>query len=167
MCNPIAGMAAAGFIIQGGGALMKHIGQNKQHRENAQAANEAANLALQQLGERNQQEVQVAQQNILALDRQSRQQQALASVAAGEAGVAGASVDALLAMSERDAATGAITIGRNLKMTQEQLGLEGRGIQAQRRARIKSVPWASNAETGLEFASAFVGAAGSYTGKKP
>lgn len=160
-------MVSAGFVIETGATILKHISQNKAASENEKAANTAASLQLMQLGQRNQQETQAAQGNILALDRQARQQQALASVSAGEAGVSGASVDAVIAMSERDAATGRVTIGKNLQMTQEQVGMEGQAVLAQRRARIKQVPKANWAETGLEIAGNAAGAAGSYFGKTP
>ncbi len=100
MCDPLS---IATFAISAGSSFMKYEAdqyaadqQNETYRQNAYAANKAAQQQAFDINQRMLQEQEAAAGQKEDQYRQVQAAQATAAVAAGEAGVSGLSVDALL-----------------------------------------------------------------------
>jgi hypothetical protein len=100
-------------------------------------------------------------------DRQARSADAVARVSAGEAGVAGASVDAIIGDISRQASEFKTTQERNLDMTIAQLQQEKVGAKSTAQNRINAVPKANPFATGLQIATAGVNFGNVLISRKP
>jgi hypothetical protein len=100
-------------------------------------------------------------------DRQARKADALARVSAGEAGVTGASVDALVNDISAEASAFKVAQEQNLDMTITQLQREKVSEQAQARNRINSVPAANPFATGLTIAGMGLDFAAGQISRRP
>jgi hypothetical protein len=147
-------LEAAASALKIGSAIAGHSAQAKAAKANKAAANLAFQNDVLQINTRENQEQDAATQTILSADRQARSVDARARVAAGAAGVAGASVDALLADIERDKLSFGATTNRNLGLTIQQLEEQKVGAAATRDNRIASTPAPNPLLTGLQIASA-------------
>lgn len=145
---------ATAAAISAGGAIAQDAAQSKASKANKANALAAMADTWRALGIRQQQEQQSAAQTIMQTDRQARTAKALASVSAGEAGVAGASVDALLTDINVQRLTADTTTERNLQMVQDQIQAEKTGAKVQAQNRINAVPSPSGLQTGLQVLGA-------------
>lgn len=147
MCDPITMVAAAlgtaqtvtGYI----GERQAAAAQNAMVRENQKAANanlvrEYADVQTRQIQEEDAAAVQ--KQDI---SREARAARATTMAAAGEAGVSGLSVDALLADVYGKEATAKDRISQNSGFTTSNLTREMDGLKAKAQDRINSMPWAT------------------------
>lgn len=160
MCDPGTIVAGASLAIGVGSKLAESSAQNK-----AAAANKKASLAAmtedwKALSLQEAQQQDAAQQSIMQADRQGRQADAVARVSAGESGVAGASVDALLGDLSAQVSAFKTTTARNLSSAEAQLQQEKAGSRAGAQSRINAVqpanPFATALQIGgmgLDFAS--------------
>jgi len=123
MCTPEAQVAAAVFQgIQGQNAAVEQANrQNAMYLENAQNARTAATDDQRALNMRIGQEGDAASQQRFAALVQGLRNSGTATTAAGEAGVSGNSVSALLADLTRQTTVQQGTITRNFDMTKSQL----------------------------------------------
>ncbi|MGR9319159.1 virion core protein, T7 gp14 family [Rhizobium leguminosarum] len=113
--------------------------QNKLYRQNAARANQSARDQLFQTQQRMLQEQEKAGAEKADNLRDARKAKATANVAAGEAGVSGVSVDALLAEFDGRAAQANDRIDQNTDWTLSQLNNEMKGIRSSAEDRINSV----------------------------
>ncbi|MCZ7973388.1 hypothetical protein O9X80_02610 [Agrobacterium salinitolerans] len=147
MCDPITMVAAAlgtaqtvtGYI----GERQAAAAQNAMVRENQRASNanlvrEYADVQTRQIQEEDAAAVQ--KQDI---SREARAARATTMAAAGEAGVSGLSVDALLADVYGKEATAKDRISQNSGFTTSNLTREMDGLKAKAQDRINSMPWAT------------------------
>jgi hypothetical protein len=149
MCNPLV-LAAASFAIGGAQTVTSYIGekqaaatQNALAQQNQQAANaslvrEYADVQTRQIQEKDAAAVQ--KQDVA---REARAARATTMAAAGEAGVSGLSVDALLADVYGKEATSKDRISQNSGFTTDNLTREMDGLKAKAQDRINSMPWSS------------------------
>lgn len=147
MCDPITMVAAALGTAQ---TVTGYMGerqaaatQNAMVRENQKAANanlvrEYADVQTRQIQEEDAAAIQ--KQDI---SREARAARATTMAAAGEAGVSGLSVDALLADVYGKEATAKDRISQNSGFTTSNLTREMDGLKAKAQDRINSMPWAT------------------------
>ncbi|QTK79789.1 hypothetical protein AT6N2_C2140 [Agrobacterium tumefaciens] len=147
MCNPLAlvatALGAAQTAIGYAGEKQAAAAQNAMVRENQRAANanlvrEYADVQTRQIQEEDAAAVQ--KQDI---SREARAARATTMAAAGEAGVSGLSVDALLADVYGKEATAKDRISQNSGFTTANLTREMDGLRAKAQDRINSMPWAT------------------------
>lgn len=167
MCNPAVAIMAVGAAIQVGGIIGDKVGKDSQSKKNKQAADEGAAADLATLSSRQEQERVASLSDILSVERQIQQQKATTAVSAGEAGVSGASVTALLSLIETRGGEATGTINQNFKNTKDQIGREARGVGTVRTARINGVPMASNVGTGVRIAGVALDTAGTIYNNRP
>lgn len=151
MCDPGTIVAGASLAIGVGSKIAESKAQDK-----AAAANKKASLAAmtedwKALSLQEAQQQDAAQQSIMQADRQGRQADALARVSAGESGVAGASVDALLGDLSAQVSAFKTTTERNLRMTTEQLQQEKAASRAGAQSRINAMQPANPFATALSI----------------
>jgi hypothetical protein len=149
MCGPLA-MAATSLAIGATQTVTSYMGeqqaaaaQNAMVRQNQQAAN--ANLVREyaDVQTRQIQEEDAAATQKQDLSREARAARATTMAAAGEAGVSGLSVDALVADVYGKEATAKDRISQNTGFTTENLTREMDGLKAKAQDRINSIPWAT------------------------
>lgn len=145
MCSPTA-VAVVGLVISAAGTAASY--QQQENAKNAQenfqkrryeetAANAEASFLAQsaQNNLRIQQEAEAAAQATQQVKKQQAKARSAAVVSAGEAGVTGLSVDALLADFDRTASARNEAIRRNFEFTAQQIGVSGQGLAAQAQAQ--------------------------------
>lgn len=152
MCDPVSITAGASLGI---GIISDEVKARAEH-DRAEKARESANASavaqIKQLNTRQSQEEDAANLSIMQADRQARIADATARVAAGESGVAGASVDALLTDIQRQDAEFKSITNRNLSNTKDQIAAEKQGVFAEKQSRINANPFPSALATGINIA---------------
>ncbi|GGD98165.1 virion core protein, T7 gp14 family [Rhizobium anhuiense] len=162
MCvDPISaiGLAigAATSVVQYQGQVSAAEEQNKLYRDNAARANQNARDQMFQTQQRMLQEQEKAGAEKADNLKEAREAKATATVAAGEAGVSGLSVDALLAEFDGRAAQANDRVDQNTEWTLNQLNNEMKGIRSNAEDRINSVQRAAKPsffDAGLRIAGA-------------
>ncbi|QXV74664.1 putative internal virion protein [Rhizobium phage RHEph21] len=159
MCDPLS---MIGFAIGAAQQVVSYQAektaaeqQNQLYRENAARANQNARDQMFQTQQRMLQEQEKGADEKADTIREAREAKATATVAAGEAGVSGLSVDALLAEFDGRAATRNDRTDQNTEWTLNQLNNEMKGIRSNAEDRINSVQRAaapSFFNTGLKIA---------------
>ncbi len=139
MCDPTA-IAIGSLILGVGSAAEGYIGNKNAADANKAAAlntmtQNAHDISLEQV-----QQKSATEQTIQQADRSARATQALARVSAGEAGVGGISVEAILGDIDRKLGEFSTTEGRNLDMALSQLEREKISGRTVASARIAAVP---------------------------
>jgi hypothetical protein len=167
MCDPISAVTLIGAGISAVNTITGALGQDQRSAETKKAALEAQRLENVALARRAHQEQRAATQTIMQADRQAREADALARVSAGEAGVAGASVDALLADIERDRLEFGTSVGQDLDDSQKQIELEKRGAAARAQNRINAAPPSDPLGTALKIGGAGLDAGSQYLSRLP
>lgn len=169
MCNPLM---MASFAISAAQGVVGFMGEQEEHRkqeefrqQNIKNANAAAldqyNQTLTRIG----QEGDATGIAKAEATRDARAARATATVAAGEAGISGLSVDALLSDFYGREGTYADQLTQQNEWTNTQLQYDMRGIHANATDRANSIPKPTAPNfftTGLKIAGAGVGAYGSY-----
>jgi len=160
MCDPVSVLAAGSLAVEVGGKVADYIGQSKQAKANKNAALAAQREETAQVNLRAYQERQSAKTSIMQADRQARMADAEARVSAGEAGVKGASVDALLNdISNQDSEFRTET-NTNLNNTLDQLQQQRRAIQVNTQNEINTNLPPSPVGLGLNILGAGLNTAG-------
>lgn len=170
MCEPTT-MAIAMFAMSAGSAVMQHqqasaqadmqTAAYKQNRQNALADMRNQYAAT---GQRQQQEQQATAQQIQQRTLQARQEEASARVAAGEAGIQGNSVDAIMRQISGLASGDVSTMQQNREWSIDQMNSEMLGQRSAAQSRINSMSRGvkpSKAALAFKIGEA---AAGSYNG---
>ncbi|WP_313196208.1 hypothetical protein [Shinella zoogloeoides] len=149
MCDPIT-IAVASFGIGAVQTVVGYMGeqsaakqQNEMVRENQRNANLNAAREYTDVQTRQIQEEDAAAVQKQDVAREARAARATTMAAAGEAGVSGLSVDALLADVYGKEATAKDRISQNTGFTTQNLTRELDGVKAKAQDRINSMPWAS------------------------
>jgi hypothetical protein len=145
------------LVLTGVSSVEKASAQNKAAADNKTAALDSEKNAQTDIGFQEAQQVAQAGQSIYETDRSARSTAALARVSAGEAGVTGISVEALLGDIDRKQGEYNATADRNLGQILDQLNREkvsGRTVAQQ---RIQNVQPASPFATGIAIAGAGLG----------
>jgi hypothetical protein len=167
MCEPTMIAAGASALTGGISAIAGHNAEQDAYEKNKQAAEAAAKQSQRQLTLRQMQEEQAAKQSVFKADLEARMVDAQARVSAGESGVAGASVDAVLSDIERQRLMNTQNAEKNLQAVTEQLNQEKAGVRANAKSQINSVskpnPWA----TALKIGGSTLEAAGTYYRNQP
>lgn len=121
--------------------------QNKYHAENEAAAHAAFEMAVNSLSRRESQEVSAAATQKVAAGLSERAAESRASVAAGEAGVSGFSVDRIIGDLHRRGLQARDTIDQNTAMAVRQLEDQKLAEDAQMKSRVASVRTATGPST--------------------
>lgn len=163
MCDPLTvGTLAIGV----GSQIAQHAAQNKASKSNAAAAKRAMAEDWKSLSLQEAQAQDATALTIMQADQQARKADALARVSAGEAGVSGASVDALLADISQDASDFKGAQLRNLDNTVAQIQQEKRAVAAGAQSRINAAPPANMLATALNIGAVGIDVASNYIRKR-
>ena len=129
MCSPAA-IPIATAILGAGSAGLQYAGQRRQAKQQAQFQQRAADAERQRslmeqrsIRIRQAQEQEATAREIGEVSKKAREAMATATVSAGESGVAGLSVDALLDDYTRQEATYRMGVTRQQEMKDLQTGL--------------------------------------------
>lgn len=159
MCDPVSiGVASAGLAVSVTGDILKAKAEKNQAKQTVASAKLASVEEVNQLSLRENQEQDAAGQSILQADRAARLNDATARVSAGEAGVAGASVDALLNDIQRQNDEFKTNTNINLQNDVGQIEEQKRAARVDAQNRINSVPFPSSLATGLQIGGDVLGA---------
>lgn len=154
MCDPVTALAVGSLVVQGASAIEKNRAQKKQAQATRANAATAEELNTQAITAREGQTEQAASQSILTTDRQARGAEASVAASAGEANVAGHSVDALMGSIGAQAGEANTTTDINEQDTLAQDQLEKRGVKAQQLNEDSNAPFPSDFATGLQIGGA-------------
>ncbi|MER8505694.1 hypothetical protein NKH91_06120 [Mesorhizobium sp. M0894] len=146
MCIGAVGLAVAQFALSAASTVAGFVGQQQQYeaqqqyyRNNREAANKAAVNTYAANQNRALQERKAASQEQQNLNVEAMRGRATAEVAAGEAGVTGLSVNALIADYYGQQGRYERTLDNNYQMQADYLRGEMDATQAQAEGRINSV----------------------------
>jgi hypothetical protein len=112
--------------------------QQQVYSENARLATEAANMQYDALGARQVQETLAATQSVTEVHRQALEAKGRVRTSAADAGVSGASVDALYSDFERQELDYQTASKRNQAFRDEQFDLERKAVRSGLQSRIAS-----------------------------
>ncbi len=171
MCvDPISligfGISAASTVVGYMGQSAAADEQNRMYQENAQRANQNARDQMFATQQRMLQEQEAGAAEKIDTMKEARAAKATATVAAGESGVSGLSVDALLSEFDGRAASYNDRVDQNTDWTMNQLNAEMKGIRANAEDRINSVQRAAKPsfwDAGLRIAGAGLDSYNGYT----
>lgn len=156
--DPLTAITVGSLLLGGAKTLLGNKAQNDAAEANAEAAKLAQREASKDISLLQIQETDRTARTIFEADRAARSTQALARVSAGEAGVSGVSVEALLGDIDRKRGEFRTASAKNLDMALEALQREkisGRNVAQARIASVQPAnPWATALEIGgigLEF----------------
>ena len=174
MCDPLTLAAAAIGIASQGlsfmGASADADAQNDRAAANANAARSSSVDEFDGLLARRNETNEAAAEEGLETELTSLERMAMARTSAGENGVQGISVDALLGDISRAAGDDLSVQDRNLGFSQAQLGREAEGIRAAAGNRISSVSTVSGPSPfalGLGIAGSALGEYNDYQASLP
>ena len=141
------------MAAQAAQGVASHQAQSAQASANAKAAQAAAMSEYRQLNMQQRQEETIAAQRKLAAQLQEAELLARGTVAAGEAGVAGRSVEDVLSNISRGALEEQNILTQNLEAYNRQLDEQRTGVKTRAQSRINQVAQPSILGTGLKIAS--------------
>ena len=141
------------MAAQAAQGVASHQAQSAQASANARAAQAAAMSEYRQLNMQQRQEETIAAQRKLAAQLQEAELLARGTVAAGEAGVAGRSVEDVLSNISRGALEEQNILTQNLEAYNRQLDEQRTGVKTRAQSRINQVAQPSILGTGLKIAS--------------
>jgi hypothetical protein len=146
MCVGAVGMAVAQFALSAASSVVGYVAQSQQaeaqqqyYKNNRDAANKAAVNTYASNQNRALQERKAASQETQQLQTDAMRARSTAEVAAGEAGVTGLSVDALIGDYYGQQGRYERTLDNNYQMQADYLRGEMDATQAQAEGRINSV----------------------------
>lgn len=152
MFGLVAGLA--GFALQGGEALARYEAQKRAAGQNRASATAAYRLNSADLAARSTQAKQAAAQDIFGLNQQGAAAVSTATASAGESGVEGNSVTALLNTYLADTSRATQVVEQNLGITQGELGRRKQAANLEFHDRLSAVPSPSGLDLGLGLAGA-------------
>ncbi|MCK0197063.1 hypothetical protein MWN34_09075 [Ancylobacter sp. 6x-1] len=137
-------IAAASSLVSYVGAAQQAKAQNQYYAQNAAAAQEAAVNQYAALGHKQEQERKAASLDLQQSNLEALKARSTTATGAGEAGVSGLSVDALIGdiFAQQGRKTEAIT--SNYAMTSDSIRAQMDEVQAQATSRINSVQRAAS-----------------------
>lgn len=147
-------IAGASLAINLVSSIFSHSAKKKAAKRQREEALRATREASRDISLLEMQQQDASQRTIFEADRSARSAQALTAVSASEAGVAGASVEALLGDIDRKLGEFKTAEQRNLKSVITQLQREKATGQQTARSRIAAAPDPSLIALGLTFAGA-------------
>lgn len=147
-----AALTIGAFLVNAGSQLLSAKAQNDKAAQNKANANTAYGQTLEALSLQQTQVSDATSLTIMQADRQAREADAVARVSAGEAGVTGASVDALLGDLTAKASAFKRVQERNLSMSLAQIEREKAGARTQAINQINGVPTVNPVSTALSIA---------------
>lgn len=154
MCDPVSiGLVAGQTLLQFQGERQAAKASEKAARQAALNANRAFGIEAAAENDRLVEEAARDSDAILDNQRKALQAQATARVAAGEAGVAGLSIDALLGDFQRDEAVFRNRTAQNAEARERQSRRRLQGADATRQSRI------NDANSRVQARPSFLGAA--------
>ncbi len=156
MCDPTA-IAIGSLVIGVGGQVLKAKSQNDASNANKATALKAMSDSAKDISLQQAEQTAASGRTIYEADRSARSTQALALVAAGEAGVEGLSVEALLGDIDRKRGEFTTTESKNLSMVLDQLQREKVSGRTVAQSRIAAVPKANPFAVGIGIASEGLG----------
>lgn len=136
--------------------------QEALHQSNRLRAVQARDLKIQSLNTRLTQEAEAASATKLEAEIAALKKQERAVVAAGEAGVAGNSVDILIDSFEAQKLRGDTVVNSNVRAIENEIALQRRGADAESEQRVNSVPRGQYPSLIASAASAGAKAVGTY-----
>lgn len=144
MCaDPVTIAMAAFQVVKGvseqNAAVERANAQNRMYLQNAANAKEAQLNDVRQLNKRQDQEAKAAAQKDMDLEIENAKKIATIETSAGEAGVAGLSVQRIMDDYDRQTAVAQGTVKRNFDMTADQLDSEREGTKYTFNNRVNSV----------------------------
>ncbi|WP_127702632.1 hypothetical protein [Sinorhizobium medicae] len=146
MCVGAVGLAVAQFAMSAASAVVgyqaeqsQYEAQRQNYENNRIAANKAAVGQYATSQNKQLQEAKATSQELQNTNREALQARSTANVAAGEAGVTGLSVDALINDYYGQEGRYERTLSNNYQMQADYLRGEMEGVQAQAEGRINSV----------------------------
>jgi hypothetical protein len=149
MCDPATAIAATSLALGAGSAIASAKAQDKLAKTNAADAIRARNEDFRALGLQEQQTQDATQASIMTAHRTALNADAVARLSAGEAGVAGASVQAILGDISAQESEFTTQAQRNETATITQLQQEKRGAAAGAQSRINAVQPSNPLAVGL------------------
>lgn len=129
------GSAVVGLASQAGAASA----QSQINEQHAASIREAQRLNYDQLASMNEQSRASAEQQIMENDKEALQMTERARAAAGEAGVSGLSVDALLRDMYGKQARFTDSVNVNLENQQQQIDFERRNVTVSAQSQLNSI----------------------------
>lgn len=154
MCAPAAAIiGAVGLASEIGGQIAGHSAANAAADANERAANSAARLQREGILEAQSQTREDVAAQVFQTRRQVRSARSLAAVGAGEAGVAGLSVQDVLSDIEREGLEFEVAAGRQERREIEGLERDLTTVEMQRRNRIAGQARSSALSLGLGIAA--------------
>lgn len=173
MCDPLSML---GFAVGAAQQAFSYAGnvqaaneQNRMYAENAKRANQNARDQMFQTQQRMLQEQEAAANEKIDVEREAREAKATAFTAAGESGVSGLSVDALMAEFDGRAVEHSDRVDQNTEWTLTQLNNEMKGIRFNAEDRINSVQRAAKPsffDAGLRIAGVGLDSYNSFEDRK-
>lgn len=140
MCDPVTALTVASTAVG-------FIGQQQQAAAQEAANNQARNLAIQNqqlqiraLQNQEDEEARRASEALFDNQRQAEARKATAMVSAGEAGVSGLSVDALLGDLDRQVAENKQDIIQTVDFGQRQRQLDREGVGINAQSQVNQLP---------------------------
>lgn len=133
------GLSIVGSMMSFSAAQQQADAQNQYYLDNAREAQRAATDQYMYQNVRFQQEKEAAQQQAFEVAQEGLKKRASAYTSAGEAGVSGLSVDALVGDLFAQTGRRQMSVDTQFQMTRENIVAEGRQSQAQAQSRINSV----------------------------
>ncbi len=164
MCAPAA-LAIASFALEAGGQVAGYAAKNRAARANQAAAAQALSDQVTATNSREVQQTIQEQQQQRSLQEQGLAATAMARTSAGEAGVEGASVDAVVQTIDEKRAEAQATNMANLDAEKQQNERERQSEMAGYQSRVNSVPGGNALDTALGIVGSGIGAATSYSAK--
>ena len=150
MCNPLV-IAAGALALSVGTKIAAAVGESKRANKNEEFAQEAFIADVSDIVARIQEEQDAAAQKINQSFKNSRQAASTARVAAGEAGVAGISVDLLLDDVARQQGEFVASVEDNLDRTERQLERQIGGAEIRKNSRVNAIKAPSFLSTALRI----------------
>jgi len=150
VCDPLT-IAIGGLALSAGSKVASALGDKKRENANREAADEALAFDITDLLARITEEQTAAAQRVEQGSRAARRAASTARVGAGEAGVAGISVDLLLDDIQRQQGEFTSSVEQNLEATERQIGREIRGAGVRRDSRVNAVRAPSAFSTALRI----------------
>lgn len=166
MCDPTA-LAIGSLVIGAGSSVASHKAQNDASKANEKEAKRAMREASKDISLQQVQQQDASARTIYEVDRQARSSKALARVSAGEAGVSGASVEALLGDIDRKMGEFKTAEARNLDLVIDQLQREKVSGRQVAQSRIAQVPKASPFTLGLQIGAEAISFYSGQIDRKP
>lgn len=154
MCDPGTIIAVGSLALGVGSQVVAANAQDKAARQNRADARRAENENFKSLSLQEGQVQDAASVSIMSAHRTAMNADAQTRVAAGEAGVAGASVEAILNDISAQESAFKVQTERNTDATVAQLQQEKRGAAAGAQSRINAVQPSNPFATGLNIVSA-------------